>query len=201
MLQQLALLAAFALIGGLLDLPFTLYQTFVHRGALRLQQDDAAGCGWPTCSKSTLVGARHRPADRRADPVADGRAPAPVWWLWAWARLDGLQPAAAGDLPDLHRAAVQQIQAAGRRDPQGPRHGADAALRLCRQGPVRDGRQQTQRACQRLLHRLRRRQARGVLRHAAGQAARPARSTRCWRTSWATSSTSTSSSASWRMFA
>ena len=29
MAQQLALLAAFALIGGLIDLPFTLYQTFV----------------------------------------------------------------------------------------------------------------------------------------------------------------------------
>ena len=40
--QQLALLAAFALIGGLLDLPFTLWQTFVLEAALRLQQDDLA---------------------------------------------------------------------------------------------------------------------------------------------------------------
>ena len=42
MLQQLALLAAFALIGGLLELPFTLWQTFVLEAALRLQQDDLA---------------------------------------------------------------------------------------------------------------------------------------------------------------
>jgi hypothetical protein len=30
------------------------------------------------------------------------------WWLWL-AAVDGVQPA-AGDLPDLHRAAVQQVQ-------------------------------------------------------------------------------------------
>ena len=70
-------------------------------------------------------------------------------------------------LPDLHRAAVQQVRAARRRDAEGARAGADAALRLRRQGPVRDGRQQALRPCQRLLHRLRRGQARGLLRHAA----------------------------------
>jgi STE24 endopeptidase len=34
MVQQLALLGAFMLIGGLIDLPFTLYQTFVMESAL-----------------------------------------------------------------------------------------------------------------------------------------------------------------------
>jgi STE24 endopeptidase len=38
-----------------------------------------------------------------------------LWWLWAWVRLGGLQPRAAGAVPDGHRAAVQQVRAAGRR--------------------------------------------------------------------------------------
>jgi STE24 endopeptidase len=82
MTQQLALLAAFALIGGLVDLPFTLYQTFVieqrfgfNKMTLKLWLADLA--------KSTAIG------------VAIGLPIAAVilwlmgaagsyWWLWAW---------------------------------------------------------------------------------------------------------------------
>jgi STE24 endopeptidase len=82
MTQQLALLAAFALIGGLVDLPFTLYQTFVieqrfgfNNMTLKLWLADLA--------KSTAIG------------VAIGLPIAAVilwlmgaagsyWWLWAW---------------------------------------------------------------------------------------------------------------------
>lgn len=82
MTQQLALLAAFALIGGAIDLPFTLYQTFViearfgfNKMTLRLWLLDLA--------KSTALG------------VAIGLPIAAVilwlmgaagryWWLWAW---------------------------------------------------------------------------------------------------------------------
>jgi STE24 endopeptidase len=56
MVQQLALLAAFAAIGGLLELPFTLYQTFVveerfgfNKMTWKLWLADAV--------KSTLLGA------------------------------------------------------------------------------------------------------------------------------------------------
>jgi STE24 endopeptidase len=82
MTQQLALLATFALIGGAIDLPFTLYQTFVveqrfgfNKMTLRLWLVDLL--------KSTLLG------------VAIGLPIAAVilwlmgaagsyWWLWAW---------------------------------------------------------------------------------------------------------------------
>ncbi|MDB5731309.1 MAG: peptidase [Variovorax sp.] len=82
MAQQLALLAAFALIGGLLALPFTLYQTFVleerfgfNKMTWRLWLADGL--------KSMLVGIVV------GLPIAAlilwlmGAAGA-FWWLWAW---------------------------------------------------------------------------------------------------------------------
>ena len=83
MAQQLALLAAFVLIGGLLDLPFTLWQTFrleerfgFNKMSFRLWLGDAI--------KGTLLGAVI------GLPIAAlilwlmGAAGA-LWWLWAWA--------------------------------------------------------------------------------------------------------------------
>ncbi|HYF16877.1 MAG TPA: M48 family metallopeptidase [Ramlibacter sp.] len=82
MLQQLALLGCFALIGGLLDLPFTLYNTFVveerfgfNKMTLRLWLADMA----KGLVLGVLIGA----------PIAwlilwlMGAA-GPLWWLWAW---------------------------------------------------------------------------------------------------------------------
>lgn len=81
--QQLALLASFALIGGLLDLPFTLWQTFrleerfgFNKMTLRLWLADAA--------KGTLLGALI------GLPIAAlilwlMGAAGSLWWLWAWA--------------------------------------------------------------------------------------------------------------------
>ena len=82
MIQQLALLAAFALISGAVDLPFTLYHTFVieqrygfNKMRLRLWLVDLA--------KSMAVGALI------GLPIAAlilwlMRAAGPLWWLWAW---------------------------------------------------------------------------------------------------------------------
>jgi len=83
MTQQLVLMGAFALIGGLLELPFALYQTFVieerfgfNKMSLKLWLADLA--------KSTVIGAVI------GLPIAalilwlmgaTGRS----WWLWAWA--------------------------------------------------------------------------------------------------------------------
>ena len=83
MTQQLALLTTFALIGGLIELPFTLYQTFViedrfgfNKMTPRLWLADLV--------KSTMVGALI------GLPIAAlilwlMAAAGSLWWLWAWA--------------------------------------------------------------------------------------------------------------------
>lgn len=82
MWQQLALLASFAIIGGLLELPFSLYQTFVveqrfgfNKMTWKLWLADLA--------KGTLVGAAI------GLPIAAlilwlMGAAGSSWWLWAW---------------------------------------------------------------------------------------------------------------------
>ena len=51
MTQQLALLAAFAVIGGLLDLPFSVYRTFVVEARFALTRRRRA-CGWAIWSRA-----------------------------------------------------------------------------------------------------------------------------------------------------
>lgn len=87
MAQQLALLAAFALIGGLLELPFSLHQTFgieqrfgFNKMSVRLWLADLA--------KSMLVGTLI------GLPIAAlilwlMGAAGQLWWLWAWAAWMG----------------------------------------------------------------------------------------------------------------
>jgi STE24 endopeptidase len=82
MLQQLALIAGFVLIGGLIELPLSLYQTFVleqrfgfNKMTLRLWLVDLA--------KTTVLGAL------LGLPIAAlilwlMGAAGPAWWLWAW---------------------------------------------------------------------------------------------------------------------
>ncbi|MDO9030954.1 MAG: M48 family metallopeptidase [Hydrogenophaga sp.] len=82
MAQQLALLAAFALISGLLDLPFTLYQTFVIEQRFGFNRM-TLGLWLVDLVKSIAVGALI------GLPIAAlilwlmGAAGA-LWWLWAW---------------------------------------------------------------------------------------------------------------------
>ena len=122
---QLALLAAFALIGGLLDAPFEVYSTFrieqrfgFNRMTWRLYLADAV--------KGLLVGALI------GLPIAAlilwiMGATGSLWWLWAWAAWMGFNLLILVLYPDRHRAAVQQVRAAGRRVAQGPRAGADGS--------------------------------------------------------------------------
>ena len=82
MLQQLALMAGFVLIGGLIELPLSLYQTFVleqsfgfNKMTLKLWLLDLL--------KATLLGALF------GLPIAAlilwlMGATGPTWWLWAW---------------------------------------------------------------------------------------------------------------------
>jgi len=82
MLQQLALLAGFALISGAIDLPAQLYQTFRLEQRFGFNQM-TLGLWLGDLVKSTLVGAII------GLPIAAlilwlmGTA-GPLWWLWAW---------------------------------------------------------------------------------------------------------------------
>ncbi len=80
--QQLALVGAFAVIGGALDLPFSLYRTFVieerfgfNKMNLRLWLADLA--------KGTVLGAAIGLPIVALILWLMGAA-GPVWWLWAW---------------------------------------------------------------------------------------------------------------------
>ena len=82
LVQQLALLAAFALIGGLLDLPLALYRTFgleqrfgFNRSSLGLWIGDLL--------KATLVGALIGLPLAALVLWLMAKA-GPQWWLWAW---------------------------------------------------------------------------------------------------------------------
>ncbi len=81
--QQLALLAAFAFIGSLIDLPMTLYQTFVleerfgfNKMTFKLWLVDLL--------KSSLIGAAIGLPIVALILWVMG-ALGPLWWLWAWA--------------------------------------------------------------------------------------------------------------------
>ena len=83
MIQQLALLACFALISGVLELPLTLYQTFVIEERFGFNKMNARL--WLTdLVKSILLGAAI------GLPIAAlilwlMGATGSLWWLWAWA--------------------------------------------------------------------------------------------------------------------
>jgi STE24 endopeptidase len=82
MTQQLALLTCFAVIGGLLDLPFTLYSTFVVEARFGFNKM-TWGLWAADLAKGLVLGALI------GLPIAwlilwlMGAA-GPLWWLWAW---------------------------------------------------------------------------------------------------------------------
>ena len=89
MVQQLALLAAFAAISGLLDLPFSLYQTFALEARFGFNKS-TPGIWLGDLLKSTLLAAII------GLPIAwiilwFMGATGSLWWLWAWAIWTGFQ--------------------------------------------------------------------------------------------------------------
>jgi len=81
--QQMALLVAFAAIGGLIDLPLSLYQTFVIEERFGFNKM-TWGLWLADAGKGLLVGALI------GLPIAAlilwlMGAAGPLWWLWAWA--------------------------------------------------------------------------------------------------------------------
>ncbi|MDR3451216.1 MAG: M48 family metallopeptidase [Rhodoferax sp.] len=83
MLQQLALLAAFALIGGLIDLPFTLYQTFVIEQRYGFNKM-TLGLWLADLAKSTLVGAIIGLPIVALILWLMGALPSSPWWTSWW---------------------------------------------------------------------------------------------------------------------
>ena len=83
MVQQLALLAAFAVINGLIDLPFTLYHTFVIEERFGFNQM-TLGLWLADLVKSTLIGASIGLPIVTLILWLMGAAGG-TWWLWAWA--------------------------------------------------------------------------------------------------------------------
>lgn len=82
MAQQLALLVCFGVIGGLIDLPFSLYQTFVIEERFGFNKMTPA-LWFADLVKSTVIGALI------GLPVAAlilwlMGAAGSLWWLWAW---------------------------------------------------------------------------------------------------------------------
>ena len=88
MAQQLALLAAFALVSGLIDLPATLYQTFGIEQRFGFNQMTVRLWLGDLC-KSTAVGALIGLPIAAAVLWLMGAAGG-LWWLWAWALWMGL---------------------------------------------------------------------------------------------------------------
>ena len=87
--QQLVLLAAFAAISGLLDLPFSLYQTFVLEARFGFNKNTPA-IWLGDLLKSTLLAAII------GLPIAwiilwFMGATGSLWWLWAWGIWTGFQ--------------------------------------------------------------------------------------------------------------
>jgi hypothetical protein len=109
--QQLALLASFAVISALIELPLSLYQTFRLEQRFGFNQM-TPGLWLATCSSRRWwlpsSACRWRP-----DSLAHGLGRAAVVAL-GLGRLDGVQSAADVDFPQLYRTAVQQVRAAGR---------------------------------------------------------------------------------------
>ena len=81
--QQVALIAAFAVISGLLDLPFLLYQTFVLEQRFGFNRSTPA-LWLGDLLKSTLVGAAIG-LPLVAVVLWLMAAAGSLWWLWAWA--------------------------------------------------------------------------------------------------------------------
>jgi STE24 endopeptidase len=79
--QQLALLAGFAVISALIELPLSLYQTFRLEQRFGFNQM-TPGLWLGDLLKSTLV-APSSACRWRPDSLAHG-LDRPLWWLWAW---------------------------------------------------------------------------------------------------------------------
>ena len=145
-----------SLIGGAARAAVRAVPDLPPRAALRLQPHDLAPLAGRR-RQGLALGARRSACRSLAAVLWIMGAAGTAWWLWAWAAWMAIILAAQVVVPDRHRAALQPLRAAGRRDRCKARVQAlMARAGFAAQGPVRDGRQPALGPRQRLLHRLRR---------------------------------------------
>ena len=87
--QQIALVAAFALISGVLELPFSLYQTFVVEQRFGFNQSTLGLWLADVCKSSVLAAVIGLPLV--AAVLWLMQAAGSLWWLWAWGLWTGFQ--------------------------------------------------------------------------------------------------------------
>ena len=87
--QQIALVAAFALISGVLELPFSLYQTFVVEQRFGFNQSTLGLWLADLCKSSVLAAVIGLPLV--AAVLWLMQAAGSLWWLWAWGLWTGFQ--------------------------------------------------------------------------------------------------------------
>src|SRR6185503_11659529 len=133
------------------------------RGALRLQPRHPEAVP-DRCDQAPDGGRGARHPVAAGDPLADERRGIAVVAVRVGG-ADRLLALPADDLPGGGDAAVQQVLAAERPRARGARRGAAAPHRLPLARPLRHGRLQALLARQRLLHRLRRREAHRAVRY------------------------------------
>ena len=99
---------SFVLISGLIDLPVSLYKTFVQEKRFGFNKMTPALWFADLC-KSMLLGGCHWSADCSSHPVADGPG-RPLLVGLGLGRLDGVQPAADGDFPTFIAPLFNQFK-------------------------------------------------------------------------------------------
>lgn len=192
--QQIALVAAFALISGVLELPFSLYQTFVVEQRFGFNQSTLGLWLADVCKSSVLAAVIGLPLV--AAVLWLMQAAGSLWWLWAWGLWTGFQLLLMWIFPTfiaplfnkfqpLEDAALKErvttlmqrcgFAAKGLFVMDGSRRSAHANAYFTGLGNAK----------------------RVVFYDTLLKNSTSMRSKRCWRTSWATSNTATSPNACW----
>ena len=153
-------------ITSVIDLPFDYYRQFVIEETLRLQPDDARGIFFVDRIKGVLLGAAFGLPLLFVVLWLMNQAGS-LWWLWTWVVWVAFQMLVLVLYPTFIAPLFNKFEPLKDEALASRIEALMTALRLRREGPVRDGRQPPFGARQRVFHGLRRGQAHRFLRYAA----------------------------------
>ena len=162
---DLALIAAVAIVAGVVGLPFSYVSTFRIEAQFGFNRTTRAL--WLADLAKGVAVAAVLGLPLAALVLWLMRAAGPLLVAVGLARVDRVPVPRAGALSDGDRAALQQVLAAARGPGARGDRGAARTLRLREQGALRHGRVAPVEPRQRVLHRVRPREAHRLLRHAA----------------------------------